>query len=237
MSRIEFGASSSVASGDGLPFEAFVVLRETLVVAHRSQQNITFSQPSSFTRLDAAALQFGPRETVYVVQQPDGKFWVDRKQPEAENRGNRKFAAAAPAATVTATFAAARLPPGIGSGFVAITNDATVRAFLQSTPIHVDNVSLIGFHHDRSSGTKIINVLSEAEFDACFVKPVAFLVGKVSWRIDGNTFVLVEHADSVFVMDRKGLIHITPENNMKSAAQFTPLNSPIEDHKTIIYFK
>jgi hypothetical protein len=87
------------------------------------------------------------------------------------------------------------------------------------------------------SGYTTVYVVSEAEFESQFVKPVAFLTGKSSWRLRNTygpgTAIFVEHADSLYVVDRKGLIHITPENNMKNASEFVALEAT-DDSSTLV---
>jgi hypothetical protein len=74
----------------------------------------------------------------------------------------------------------------------------------------------------------------QAEFEAFFARPVAFLASKTFRQFRPDVFV--EHGDSLYVVDRKDLIHITPENNMKNAAEFVALSETAATN-TLIYFK
>jgi hypothetical protein len=224
MSRIDLGASS--ASGDSLPFEAFVVLRETVVIAQRSKDSITFSQPNTFDRVSQERMQFGPRERAQLILGHNGKYVVRRPQ-EQVGSGGRGGSNPSPQ---VASFTTIALPYALGNygspKSVVVTDDASLRTLLQSAAVN-DQVGLVstrGFPY----------VVSEAEFEAFFARPVAFLASKTFWQFLPDVFV--EHGDSLYVVDRKGLIHITPENNMKNAAEFVAL-SETSATNTLIYFK
>lgn len=234
--------------GGGLSFEAFVVLRETVVIAQRSRDSITFSHANAFERVSQSSMLFGPRDCAFLFRDPRGGFHIARE--ERWSAGDRMWQQPR-----VASFTMIALPPALASGHVLITDDDSTRTLLQNTPVksliaHADcrignrrrgdgddicRLNLIGTKD--VSGDTIAFVVSEAEFESQFVKPVAFLAGKTSWQTRlQNSNIFVEHADSLYVVDRKGLIHITPENNMKNAAEFVALNAT-DDTDTLVYFK
>jgi hypothetical protein len=153
LSRIDLGASS--AASNYLPFEAFAVLRETVVIAQRSKDSVTFSQAYSFDRIRPDNMQFGSRERAFLLQEPDGKFRVEGEQssmgrpPGCEWNGRvagrPPRPPMSPAHQPVTSFTMIALPRALESErrAIAVTDDVSTRTLLQTTPVSCA-VNLIG---------------------------------------------------------------------------------------------
>lgn len=162
-----------------MPFEAFVVLRETVVIAHRSKNSVTFTQPNSFLRISQEVMQFGPRWRAFLIQE-GGKFRIadEQPQPAMPMPLPRPHAAQPqPSAVVVASFTTITLPHLLGGKAVAITDDASTRTLLRKTPVTSYSRRQFGGPIDVHGRTTVC-VVSEAEFDSFFVKPVGFLTSR-----------------------------------------------------------